>query len=464
MALSRKILTIAGVSLASSSATALAEPAFSMHVEAAAAAPVGDEKSQQFGWGGTGAVVPEVALHAVVGIELALGAMVLSDAGHEELPPGVAQTEMGIAGFSTIGPRLRPLATLAGRQSVFDWDGLWLSGGVGAALTGESLRPAIRTSLGWDAMSELFSAGPFVGFVQVVEPDAASLRPEDARIAVVGLSGTFAPPSRRVTTPESAPPADEDGDGIPDKTDACVSEPEDKDRYSDLDGCPDPDNDRDGILDANDRCPNEAEDKDGVQDEDGCPDVDDDKDGILEGLDRCPNDPEDKDGFQDEDGCPDLDNDQDGVPDASDRCPDEPETKNEIRDDDGCPDTKDLHVTGDRIVLDEIVHFGVDSAVLTDQSMPLLTRVAEFLVAHPEYATVRVSGHADQSGTDDYNLKLSTARALSVRDALVRKGVPQDRFRVAAFGHTRPREVDPASAENRRVEFEILERARRIRP
>lgn len=432
-----------------------------MHVEAAAAHPVGEEKTQQFGWGGTGALVPEVSFHSVVGVELAVGAMVMSDGGSEPTAPGVAPTDVGVAGFSTVGPRLRPLATVASRSGAFDLDGLWISAGVGGALTGDAIRPALRTSLGWDVMSEIFSAGPFVGFVQVVEPDAESLRPEDARIAVFGLSGTFAPPSRFGAPEPAGPPPDRDGDGIPDKTDACENDPEDKDRWSDLDGCPDPDNDQDGLLDKADRCPNEPEDKDGRYDDDGCPDVDDDHDGVLEGVDQCPYEAEDKDGFQDEDGCPEPDNDKDGVADAFDSCPDESETKNDIRDEDGCPDTKDLHVTGSHIVLDEVVHFATDSAVITDASVPLVARIADFLVEHPEYACVQVSGHSDRTGTDDYNLKLSTARALSVRDALLRKGIPSERLRVAAYGKNKPREhaADTRSdAEDRRVEFEILTR------
>ncbi len=98
---------------------------------------------------------------------------------------------------------------------------------------------------------------------------------------------------------------DSDGDGIPDASDLCPTEPEDKDGFDDEDGCPDLDNDQDGIADKNDKCPNEAEDCDGYQDEDGCPDIDNDGDGIPDAQDKCPNDPEDKDGFQDDDGCPD---------------------------------------------------------------------------------------------------------------------------------------------------------------
>ena len=77
------------------------------------------------------------------------------------------------------------------------------------------------------------------------------------------------------------------------------------DGFEDGDGCPDPDNDRDGIPDVSDKCPDEPEDKDGFEDGDGCPDLDNDKDGIPDVTDKCPDKPETKNGFEDDDGCPD---------------------------------------------------------------------------------------------------------------------------------------------------------------
>src|ERR1019366_4774108 len=171
---------------------------------------------------------------------------------------------------------------------------------------------------------------------------------------------------------------DRDHDGVPDISDRCPDEPEDRDGYQDDDGCPELDNDGDGILDVVDQCPNEPEDKDGFQDDDGCPDLDNDGDGIPDindacpnekedgkgkrpndgcpssvedsdgdGIpdvrDKCPDEPEDKDGFQDDDGCPDYDNDGDGIPDAYDACPNEAEDFDGFEDNDGCPDPDNDH-------------------------------------------------------------------------------------------------------------------------
>ena len=170
---------------------------------------------------------------------------------------------------------------------------------------------------------------------------------------------------------------------------------------------------------------------------------------------------DDRDAVRDEDGCPEEDGDLDGIPDATDSCPLEPETKNGLHDEDGCPDTEDLHVDRSRIVLDDRVHFSTNRADVSIKSWPLLARVATFLNDHPEYLSVYVEGHADDTGDDAYNLSLSRARAASVRDLLIQGGVDSRRLVIDAFGESRPRAsgIDEAArAANRRVELEILER------
>jgi OmpA-OmpF porin, OOP family len=167
--------------------------------------------------------------------------------------------------------------------------------------------------------------------------------------------------------------SDQDGDGIDDNRDQCMTAAEDVDGYQDQDGCPDPDNDGDGFADARDKCPSEPEVKNGFQDDDGCPDEvadrdqdtipdaddkcpdqggttivtrkgdfygcpDRDRDGLPDKIDKCPAEAEDTDGFQDQDGCPDPDNDGDGVLDPDDQCVDQPEVMNGFQDSDGCPD------------------------------------------------------------------------------------------------------------------------------
>jgi len=254
---------------------------------------------------------------------------------------------------------------------------------------------------------------------------------------------------------------DTDGDGIPDSQDLCPTEPEDKDGFDDEDGCPDPDNDQDGIPDKTDKCPNEPEDKDGFQDDDGCPEVDNDGDGIPDAQDKCPNDPEDKDGFQDDDGCPDLDNDGDGIPDAMDKCPNEPETRNGVDDDDGCPDSGgQVTIAGGKIELPENINFDTGSDKISGRSEALMDRIAEKIKSNPQVKRIRIEGHTDDVGGAKKNQELSQARAESVRNALIAKGVEPERLQAVGYGDTRPldkRKTNEARAKNRRVEFVIVE-------
>jgi OOP family OmpA-OmpF porin len=289
---------------------------------------------------------------------------------------------------------------------------------------------------------------------------------------------------------------DRDGDGYKDDDDQCPDEPEDFDNFGDEDGCPDPDNDRDGILDIDDECelvpedrdgdadddgcpeggegdrdgdgildeadacPDDPEDRDGFRDEDGCPDPDNDEDRMLDEDDLCPNDPEDYDEFEDGDGCPDPDNDQDRILDVDDECPNDPEVYNELDDHDGCPDRNVLEVTEEGITLFEDIHFATDSAVILDDSFPLLDVIAATLSSHSNLELVEIQGHADERASDAYNIALTRDRAASVVEALVQRGVMRARLRSAGYGErcpADPRHNERAWEANRRVEIKIIE-------
>ncbi len=219
------------------------------------------------------------------------------------------------------------------------------------------------------------------------------------------------------------------------------------------------DRDGDGILDANDKCPDDPEDRDGFEDEDGCPDPDNDKDGIPDKLDKCPNEPEDKDGFEDDDGCPDPDNDKDGLPDIVDKCPNEPETFNGFQDEDGCPDQGRVIVQENNVIILDKINFKTGSAEILKDSFPIIDAVVATLKHNPGLKLIEVQGHADERGIPLQNLKLTEARAASVVEALVKRGVEKGRVRSMGFGIYCP--LDPAHnakawEKNRRVEFKVV--------
>ena len=261
---------------------------------------------------------------------------------------------------------------------------------------------------------------------------------------------------------DGCPDPDNDSDGVLDVRDLCPLDPEDIDQWEDEDGCPDPDNDFDGVLDPGDECPNDPEDSDMFEDLDGCLDPDNDQDGIFDLDDQCPNIPEDFDGWDDVDGCADPDNDRDGHLDEDDECMNEPEDFDGVEDDDGCPENEAglVNLTCDAIEIGERVHFDSDSDVIQSRSHGLLDQVAGVLGSASYIHLVRVEGHTDNRGPDDYNLDLSQRRANSVRQYLIDGGVEGQRVEAVGFGEARPitdnGTVD-GRAENRRVEFRILE-------
>ncbi|MCK6548379.1 OmpA family protein [Myxococcota bacterium] len=330
-----------------------------------------------------------------------------------------------------------------------------------------------------EAIAELSGTGGLADFFAKREQNAlegtlamrASFEVDDAHrlgtIAGVTIGATrgYGAPDFQVFTgvTYSKQLTDRDGDGIWDDEDLCPDDPEDRDGFEDSDGCPEADNDRDGIPDTADKCPDDPEDKDRFEDLDGCPEPDNDRDGILDRDDKCPLDPEDLDGFQDDDGCPEPDNDRDGIPDEKDKCPTEKEVINGVDDEDGCPDegAVNVEVTSEKVTINEKIMFEYDSAIIQQVSYSILNQVALVLLANPQLKKVRVEGHTDERGSDDYNLELSQRRSESVAEYLVKRGVNANRLEAVGYGEQRP--VDPAKneeayAKNRRVEFTILDK------
>ncbi|MGI9546834.1 MAG: OmpA family protein [Flavobacteriaceae bacterium] len=103
------------------------------------------------------------------------------------------------------------------------------------------------------------------------------------------------------------------------------------------------------------------------------------------------------------------------------------------------------------------VNFEFDSADLTDEAEQNLAKIAEVFREFPD-TDLMIEGHTDDTGNDDYNMKLSERRAKSVQDYLVNSGVASSRMTVKAYGETAPR-YDNATKEgqikNRRVEIGI---------
>ena len=98
-----------------------------------------------------------------------------------------------------------------------------------------------------------------------------------------------------------------------------------------------------------------------------------------------------------------------------------------------------------------VVNFRAARAAPPAAAQGSLSALAAWLVAHPTTG-VFVDGHADSTGSDNGNLRLSRHRAALVRAALVRSGASPARITIRGFGSYWPvGESPPDASWNRRV-------------
>jgi chemotaxis protein MotB len=130
----------------------------------------------------------------------------------------------------------------------------------------------------------------------------------------------------------------------------------------------------------------------------------------------------------------------------------------------------DMRIVGDRFVLQSEVFFDTGRADLKPEGRGDLDQVAAALVSLDTQIpadipwVLRVDGHTDVrpiTGQFKSNWDLSAARAISVVQYLITKGVKPSRLVAAGFGEFQP--IDPGTTEdayrrNRRIEFKLTER------
>ena len=108
-------------------------------------------------------------------------------------------------------------------------------------------------------------------------------------------------------------------------------------------------------------------------------------------------------------------------------------------------------------VLDH-VYFAYDQSTLSDQARNTLATNAAVLQSLPEL-TIRIEGHCDDRGSDEYNLALGERRAQSVRTYLESLGIAPERLATISYGEEMPiakENNEMAWAKNRRAEFKML--------
>ena len=104
-----------------------------------------------------------------------------------------------------------------------------------------------------------------------------------------------------------------------------------------------------------------------------------------------------------------------------------------------------------------MINFEYDQAVIRSADQATLDRKATILGANPN-VKVQISGHADERGSDEYNLALGNRRAAAAKRYLENKGIDGSRMDVVSYGEERPLNPghdEAAYAQNRRDEFQI---------
>lgn len=118
-----------------------------------------------------------------------------------------------------------------------------------------------------------------------------------------------------------------------------------------------------------------------------------------------------------------------------------------------------VEIKDNRIVIHEKIQFEYDKAVIKEESFGLLNEIAALITKNSHIQKIRIEGHASSEGNDDYNLKLSQARAQAVLNYLVEKGqISPERLIAQGFGEQQPiadNATDEGREANRRVEFII---------
>ena len=108
-----------------------------------------------------------------------------------------------------------------------------------------------------------------------------------------------------------------------------------------------------------------------------------------------------------------------------------------------------------RLLEPDPIQFRTGSAEIDAGSVPLLTRILSILEGCPE-ATIQLGGYTDNVGSAASNLRLSQARAESVRAYLTERGVAPERLTAIGFGDAKPvatNDTEAGRRKNRRIEF-----------
>ncbi len=111
-----------------------------------------------------------------------------------------------------------------------------------------------------------------------------------------------------------------------------------------------------------------------------------------------------------------------------------------------------------RDLLARRVHFDFDRSNVRPDDAAVLDEKLAVLQRNPNLQ-IRVTGHCDERGSDEYNLALGNRRALAAKRYLTDRGIAEGRIMTSSMGEERPISMganEEAWAQNRRDEFTII--------
>jgi peptidoglycan-associated lipoprotein len=103
------------------------------------------------------------------------------------------------------------------------------------------------------------------------------------------------------------------------------------------------------------------------------------------------------------------------------------------------------------------VYFDYDRSDITDETRTKLDAKVPVLTQNTS-VRIRIAGHTDSRGSDEYNLALGQRRAAAAKRYLTDRGIDGSRIEIVSFGEERPTCTDESEgcwSRNRRDEFEI---------
>jgi len=106
------------------------------------------------------------------------------------------------------------------------------------------------------------------------------------------------------------------------------------------------------------------------------------------------------------------------------------------------------------------LYFALEEAELSDKEQAALTRIADYVKIDPSIKRIMVSGHTDNHGRKRLNIPLSQARALAVKNYLVKEcEVPENLITISFHRELIPSTTNKTKtgrAHNRRAEIEVI--------